>query len=121
MASIKQGQCHCGAVKVQVAFEDDPEVRVVCRDEGCVRYGQQLYFVNKKRFSLLEGASELSVYQPEAQSLKLLFCRTCGQQTHLRWLGDDTIGVNRRLIDEIPAEIIEQPCELCGVARSDDF
>ncbi|GLQ33140.1 GFA family protein [Litoribrevibacter albus] len=112
--SVKQGHCHCGEVKIQVSLEDDPEVRVVCRDEACIRYGQQLYFVDKKRFALVDGAQELSVYQLEKNGLKLLFCRHCGQQTHMRWLADERIAVNRRLVDEEPSEIIEEPCDLCS-------
>lgn len=117
--SEKQGCCYCGAVKLHVLLEGDPEVRVVCRDEACIRYGQQLYFVDKKRFSLIDGAQELSVYQLEKTGLKLLFCKHCGQQTHMRWLSEEKIAVNRRLIDEAPTEIIEEPCDLCSVSYSD--
>ncbi|MFC3152464.1 hypothetical protein ACFOEK_15620 [Litoribrevibacter euphylliae] len=112
--SVRQAQCYCGAIKMEVFLDDDPEVRVVCRDDACIRYGQQLYFVDKKRFSLVDGAQDLSVFQIESHNLKILFCRHCGQQTHMRWLTDGKIGVNRRLIQEEPVEIIEQPCDLCA-------
>jgi len=112
--AVRQAQCYCGAIKMEVALENDPEVRVVCRDDACIRYGQQLYFVDKKRFSLLEGAQDLSVFKIEREGFKLLFCSHCGQQTHMRWLNEEKIGVNRRLIPEEPSEIIEESCDLCS-------
>ena len=114
--ALQHARCHCGSVTITAELQDEPEVRVVCRDQACIRYRQQLFFVDKKRFSLLEGADNLSVYPLPDQGMKQLFCKACGQQTHMRWVAQDMIGVNSRLMDVEPSSIVEQPCELCALS-----
>jgi hypothetical protein len=72
-----KGSCHCGAVKFEVRTALAPAVR--CNCSLCRRRGALMSpMVARNDLKILEGESELSMYQFNTRVAKHFFCKHCG-------------------------------------------
>ncbi len=100
MSEHHTGQCHCGAVAVQLTGTDDSVIE--CNCSICKRNGWQLSFVEAAAFKLVRGKEDLSDYQFAKQQLHHPFCKHCGVRV-FSWGedpdGNTTYAINARCID----------------------
>ena len=94
MTEIRNGACHCGAVKFTV--EVDVPLRggrcncSICAIKGAVAVGTPL-----DGLKVTEGEDVLSLYQFNTGTAKHYFCSRCGTYTfHQRRSDPNTYGVN---------------------------
>lgn len=71
-----RGSCHCGAVRFEV--DADLARLVRCNCSICTKKGGVFAAVAPERFRLLDGESNLNLYQFNTKVSKHYFCKTCG-------------------------------------------
>ncbi|MES2994820.1 MAG: GFA family protein [Patescibacteria group bacterium] len=96
------GGCHCGAVRYEV--EMDLEKLIVCNCSHCHKKGFILGAVDKEKFKLLSGESELTEYLFNKKAIRHLFCRICGTQSYAEGVTFPKMMVNVRCLDEVDIE-----------------
>ena len=89
------GSCHCG----DVAFEFEGELKeaIECNCSHCSRKGFLLWFVPREKFTLLQGAEELSTYKFNKHAIAHQFCKTCGCQPFA--YGKDRSGAEKAMVN----------------------
>ena len=104
---LYEGGCHCGAVRYSV--EIDPMAQALaCNCSICGRTGAYLQFVSPDKFTLEQGADNLTDYQFNKQVIHHLFCKTCGVRSFARGKGPkgDMVAINVRCIDDIDTHAV---------------
>lgn len=72
-----KGSCHCGAVKFEVAAPIEPAGR--CNCSLCRRKGALMSpLFPREALRIVEGESELTLYQFNTRVARHYFCRHCG-------------------------------------------
>jgi hypothetical protein len=98
MGELKQGACHCGAVRFEAEVDLGSARRCdcsLCRMRGAVAVSAPL-----EGFTLLAGEDALRLYQFNTGTAKHYFCGTCGIYTHhQRRSNPDQYGVNVACLD----------------------
>ncbi len=96
------GGCHCGAVRYSVDL-DLAVPAISCNCSMCGRTGTFLQFVPPAKFTLDQGANNLTDYQFNKQVIHHLFCKTCGVKPFARGKGasGEMIAINVRTIDDV--------------------
>ncbi len=79
---MREGGCHCGKVRYQVAT--DLAKLVSCNCSICSKHGLILTFVPEAQFKLLSGAGELQEYLFNKHVIHHQFCRSCGVEPFAR-------------------------------------
>lgn len=79
---LHKGQCHCGAVKFTVRFENGLRDPMRCNCSICKRHGAIMGFVAQNDFVIEEGENLLSLYQFNTNVARHYFCSVCGIYTH---------------------------------------
>ena len=102
-APMREGGCHCGKVRYQVAT--DLAKLVSCNCSICSKHGLILTFVPEAQFKLLSGAEELQEYLFNKHVIHHQFCRTCGVEPFARGTAPGTntptVAINVRCLDGI--------------------
>ncbi|MBI5456949.1 GFA family protein [Candidatus Kaiserbacteria bacterium] len=96
---IYTGGCHCGAVRYEV--EASMEKIIHCNCSHCEKKGLYLDFVDKEKFKLLSGASNLTEYKFNKKAIRHLFCKTCGVQSYGEGVTFPKVAINVRCLDSI--------------------
>jgi hypothetical protein len=94
-----EGGCHCGAVRFRV--EVDRHVALDCNCSICRMKGNLHLIVPRERFTLLQGADQITVYRFNTGVAQHVFCRICGiHPYYVPRSHPDGIDVNVRCLDE---------------------
>lgn len=75
-----EGQCHCGAIRAQLAFSKPAEQTQVraCQCGFCTRQGAMTVSDPEGSSTLLIRAGQLQAYQFGTRTATSLICQTCG-------------------------------------------
>jgi len=97
-----KGGCHCGAVKYTVEVDTDAEA-IECNCSICGRSGTLLLFTPADKFTLEQGADNLTSYKFAAHKIDHLFCKTCGIKSFANGVGPHgpMAAVNVRCLEGI--------------------
>jgi hypothetical protein len=94
------GGCHCGRVKFEVIAPAILDVSD-CNCSICSKSGYLHLTVPRSRFTLLQGAQDLTSYQFNTRTAKHLFCSHCGIKSfYVPRSHPDGFSVNARCLDE---------------------
>jgi hypothetical protein len=94
------GSCHCGRVRFEVTVPKEVVVQE-CNCSICSRSGYLHLIVPKSRFTLLQGADNLTTYSFDTHEAKHLFCKTCGIKSfYIPRSNPDGYSVNLRCLDQ---------------------
>lgn len=97
---IYEGGCHCGAVRFQVAVQQDEHVVSDCNCSICRKKGFLHLIVPLDRFTLLQGENSLTTYTFNTGVAKHTFCKACGIHAFYRPRSHpEAIDVNIRCLD----------------------
>ena len=93
-----EGGCHCGAVRFRVVVD---KYKVdECNCSICLKKGFLHLIVSSERFTLLQGAEELTTYTFNTGVAKHTFCRSCGIHSfYTPRSHPDGFSVNLRCLD----------------------
>ena len=80
----RQGACHCGAVRFEVALKGGLKEARRCNCSLCRMRGAVALSADRADFALLEGADRLTLYQFGTKTAEHYFCSVCGIYTHHR-------------------------------------
>lgn len=107
--SRRQGGCHCGKVRFEVALDGPGGDLYRCNCSLCRRKAIIMMPMPKEAFALTAGAGNLAVYQWNKNIAAHYFCTSCGVYTHHRRRSDPSqIAINYACLDgvETPAESV---------------
>ncbi|MBW4639629.1 MAG: GFA family protein [Gloeocapsa sp. UFS-A4-WI-NPMV-4B04] len=93
-----EGGCHCGAVRFRVIV--DKHKADDCNCSICKKKGFLHLIVPPERFTLLQGAEELTTYKFNTGVAEHTFCRICGIHAFYRPRSHPNhIDINIRCLD----------------------
>ena len=75
---IRNGSCHCEAVRFTVDFPDDDLRGSRCNCSMCAMKGAVMVYVPLAALTVTHGADELACYSFNTGVAKHHFCKTCG-------------------------------------------
>ena len=103
-STLHHGGCHCGAVRYSVELDSEAPA-VSCNCSMCRRAGTLLQFVTTDKFTLEQGADQLTDYQFNKHVIHHVFCRTCGIKPFARGTnrGREMVAINVRTLDDVDA------------------
>ena len=84
MIEVKQGSCHCAAVKFEVELDGGVGEIRRCNCSLCLKKGAVMASVKLDKFVVTEGEEYLSLYQWNTKVAMHYFCKNCGIYTHHR-------------------------------------
>lgn len=82
MTTTRPLTCHCGAIELEVAFENGLENIRHCNCSLCKRKGAVMAAVPVENLKVVKGQDHLSCYQWNTNVAEHYFCKTCGIYTH---------------------------------------
>ncbi len=103
-----QGSCQCGAVCYDV--EVDLGNTMTCNCSRCQRLGFVLAFTPAGNFELTSGADAVTEYRFASQTIRHLFCRTCGVESYAEGSapdGSQVIAVNVNCLEGVDPRALE--------------
>jgi hypothetical protein len=120
-ASVKAGQCHCGAVRFEATLSDGFNTIRRCTCSYCRMRGAVAVSAEMGGVKLLQGEELLTSYRFNTGSAQHFFCSRCGIYTHhQRRSNQNQYGVNVACLDGIsPFDFLEVPV-LDGVNHPND-
>ena len=93
--SMRDGSCHCGAVRFEVRLADGLETARRCDCSYCSARGAVAVTAMREDLTVTEGADRLTLYQFGTRTAEHYFCSVCGIHTHHRRRSNpDELGVN---------------------------
>jgi hypothetical protein len=96
---LKTGSCHCGAVKFEVEFAENPVVSE-CNCSICSKSGYLHLIVPAKKFHLVSGEESLTTYTFGTGVAKHHFCKVCGIKSfYVPRSNPNGFSVNFRCVD----------------------
>ena len=106
-----RGQCHCGAVVLEVVLSDGFASARRCDCTFCRRRGAIVVSAPLEGVTVLRGQGDLTLYQWGTGTAKHWFCRVCGIYTHhQRRSNPQEYGVNVAILDGVnPRDLGEVP------------
>jgi hypothetical protein len=126
-ATVRSGQCHCGAVRFEATLSDGFATIRRCNCSFCRMRGAIAVSAEMGGVRILEGEGALSSYQFNTGIAQHFFCSRCGIYTHhQRRSNPNQYGVNVACLDgvspfdfgEVPVtDGINHPSDIGGVAR----
>ena len=97
---LKTGSCHCGAVKFEVEFAENPVVSE-CNCSICSKSGYLHLIVPAESFHLVSGEESLTTYTFGTGVAKHHFCKVCGIKSfYVPRSNPNGFSVNFRCLDE---------------------
>lgn len=105
--TTQHGGCHCGAVRFTVEI-DPAATAIACNCSMCSRSGTLLQFVPTDKFTLDQGADNLTDYLFNKHVIHHTFCKTCGIKPFARGAGPKgpMVAINVRCLDNIDTTAI---------------
>src|SRR6478735_5743039 len=95
MSEKRMLKCHCGAVEVEVTFDNGLENIRRCDCSLCRRKGAVMAMVPLANLKVVKGQNNLTLYQWNTKVAEHYFCKTCGIYTHhKRRSNPNQLGVN---------------------------
>lgn len=102
---VFHGSCHCGAVRFEV--ETDLAYISRCNCSICTKKGSLNHTVPPERFRLVQGESELVLYQFNTRTASHYFCRHCGVHPFSRpRTAPESYNVNVNCLDDADLEAL---------------
>jgi hypothetical protein len=99
-----QGSCHCGAVRLEVAFDASVGTSR-CNCTFCTKNAWWGLHVKPEAFRVLSGQEVLRAYSRSPQGFAVQFCSVCGTSLfghgHVAELGGAFCGVNVPCLDDL--------------------
>jgi hypothetical protein len=96
---IHTGNCHCGAVQIEVDAPEDIEA-YECNCSMCQRTGFLHLIARKGAFRLVKGADALATYTFNTGVAQHYFCKVCGcRPYYVPRSNPDGFSVNVRCLD----------------------
>lgn len=100
------GSCHCGAIQFSVELPDTVHVQD-CNCSICSKAGFLHLIVPASKFTLLQGADNITTYTFNTGVAKHTFCTTCGVKPfYTPRSNPDGIDINVRCLDTRPPQVI---------------
>lgn len=100
-----KGSCHCGAIHFSI--EAIISELTTCDCSLCVKRNARMVKVPEKALTLLQGETDLTLYQWNTRRAKHYFCRHCGIYVfHRKRAAPDHFGVNIFCLDDFDATSI---------------
>lgn len=108
---VRQGACHCGAVRFRVRLTDDLNTARRCTCSYCRMRGAVAVSAEVGGVDVLQGADALTEYRFNTGVAKHWFCSRCGVYTHhQRRSNPNQYGVNVACLDGVsPFDFAEVP------------
>ncbi|SDI27011.1 GFA family protein [Aliiruegeria lutimaris] len=101
-AEIRNGACHCGAVRFRVRLSDGLSTARRCSCSYCRMRGAVAVSAPLDGIEILSGAENLALYRFNTGKAKHYFCKTCGIYTHhQRRSNPDQYGVNAACLEGV--------------------
>ena len=106
--------CHCGAVKIEMA--EKPENLLGCNCSICGRYGVKWAYYTADQVKIIAEPGATSAYRWEDETTDFHHCQSCGCLTHYTATENyesDRVAVNgrmltdRKLMDSIPMKYFD--------------
>ena len=95
-------KCHCGAVEVEVQFENGLENIRRCDCSLCKRKGAVMAAIPIANLKVVKGRDNLTLYQWNTKVAEHYFCKTCGIYTHhKRRSNPNEYGINIACIEGV--------------------
>ena len=106
-----RGQCHCGAVVLEVALSDGLNTARRCDCSFCRRRGAIAVTAPLNGVTVLKGADQLTLYTWGTGTAQHYFCKVCGIYTHHRRRSNpDECGINVAILDGVnPRDLGDVP------------
>jgi hypothetical protein len=99
MMPTYHGSCHCGSVRFTIQADLSKLTRCTC--SMCSKVGLLGCYVAEEQFRLVQGESDLSLYQFNKKIAKHFFCRLCGIHAFRRPRSNPSgYAVNVRCLDD---------------------
>lgn len=120
-ANIRNGQCHCGAVRFEATLSDSLNTIRRCTCSYCRMRGAVVVSAQMGGIRFLQGEGTLTSYRFNTESAQHFFCSRCRIYTHhQRRSNQNQYGVNVACLDGIsPFDFFEVPV-LDGVNHPND-
>ena len=117
----RQGNCHCGAVRIEVDFPSDAQPHR-CNCSLCAMKGNVMYDVPLEALRIVTGADNLALYVFNTGAAKHRFCKICGIHVFHQLRSDQTkYGVNGVCFEGMgPFDFGEMPVHDGGGAHPKD-
>jgi len=119
--NVRSGQCHCGAVRFEVALSEGFGSVRRCTCSYCRMRGAVVAMAASGGIRILQGAETLTSYRFHTGSAQHFFCSRCGIYTHhQRRSNPGLYGVNVACLDGVsPFDFPEVPV-MDGVNHTSD-
>jgi len=119
---VRDGSCHCGAVRFRVTLADGLNTARRCTCSYCRMRGAIAVSAKLGDINVTEGEHMLSLYQFGTQTARHFFCSICGIYTHHQRRSDPLqYGVNVACLDGMsPFDFQEVPV-IDGVRHPSDI
>ncbi len=120
-ATIRAGQCHCGAVRFAASLSDDLRSVRRCTCSYCRMRGAVVAMAEAGGVTVLEGGDVLTSYRFHTGAAQHFFCSRCGIYTHHQRRSDGTLhAVNVACLEGVsPFDFAEVPV-VDGVNHTSD-
>ena len=108
---IRSGQCHCGAVRFEVALGDGFNTILRCTCSYCRMRGAVVAMAEAGGIRVLQGEDTLTSYRFHSGAAEHFFCSRCGIYTHHQRRSDQSqYAVNAACLDGVsPFDFPEVP------------
>jgi hypothetical protein len=101
-SEVREGGCHCGAVRFRVRLSDGLTQPRRCTCSYCRMRGAVALTAPLDGLEILQGEDNLTLYQFNTGTAKHYFCRTCGIYTHhQRRSNPNEFGINATSLDGV--------------------
>jgi len=120
-ATIRRGQCHCGAVRFEATLSDGFHSNRRCNCSYCRMRGAVVVMAESGGVRILEGADLLTSYRFHTRTAEHFFCSRCGIYTHHQRRSNPALfAVNVACLDGVsPFDFAEVPV-VDGVNHAND-
>lgn len=100
--TVRNAQCHCGAVSFEVTLYDDLNSALRCNCSYCRMRGAVTVMANSGSIKFIKGKEDLTVYRFHTKSVEHYFCSHCGIYTHhQRRSNPGKFGVNAACLEGV--------------------
>lgn len=118
--SLREGACHCGAVRFTVKLLNGLEPRR-CNCSFCRMRGAVAVSARRGDLTITRGQEQLKTYQFNTHTAEHHFCGICGIYTHHRRRSNpDQLGVNVACLGLSPFDFVCVPVNEGMVHPSDN-